>query len=44
MRSEKLAVTEEEVHMGWSIIDKTKRSQVELCNPERQASKGQENY
>ena len=48
VQSEKLVVTEEfrkdkEVHMVWSIVDATKRSEEELYDPERQASKGQEN-
>ena len=28
--------------MGWSIVDGTERSDEELCDPERQASKGKE--
>ena len=29
--------------MRWPIVDGKKRSTEELCDPERQASKGQEN-
>ena len=29
--------------MGWSIADRTERSEEKLCDPERQALKGQEN-
>ena len=29
--------------MGWPTVDRTKRSEEELCDPETQLSKGQEN-
>ena len=30
--------------MGWSIVGRTQGSGKELCDPERQASKRQENW
>ena len=33
---------DKEVHVGWSIVDRTERSEEKLCDPERQASKEEE--
>ena len=34
---------DKDVHMRWSIVHRTERSEEELYDPQRQASKGQGN-